>query len=67
MTVEGNCPKSFYSLFDTSVEFLWQWRTQNIKDDIVHLSDKVKTLNNLHLQGNVNLIKVKSVISTSLP
>ncbi|KAK3766524.1 hypothetical protein RRG08_056455 [Elysia crispata] len=71
----GNCLKRFYSLFDTVVEFFQDSNTglcddlKNIKDDIAYLSDIFTKFNevNLELQGNdVNLIKVKSAISTFL-
>ena len=72
---KGNCLKRFYSLFDTVVEFFQDSNTglcddlKNIKDDIAYLSDIFTKFNevNLQLQGNdVNLIKVKSAISTFL-
>ena len=72
---KGNCLKRFYSLFDTVVEFFQDSNhglcddLKNIKDDIAYLSDIFNKLNevNLQLQGNdVNLINVKSAISTFL-
>ena len=72
---KGNCLKRFYSLFDTVVEFFQESNTglcddlKNIKNDIAYLSDIFTKFNevNLQLQGNdVNLIKVKSAISTFL-
>ena len=70
-----NCLKRFYSLFDTVVEFFQDSNhglcddLKDIKDDIAYLSDIFNKFNevNLQLQGNdVNLIKVKSAISTFL-
>ena len=72
---KGNCLKRFFSLFDKVVEFFQDSNTglcddlKNIKDDIAYLSDIFTKFNevNLQLQGNdVNLIKVKSAISTFL-
>ena len=72
---EGNCLIRFYSLFDTVVEIFQDSNhglcddLKNIKDDIAYLSDIFNKFNevNLQLQGNdVNLIKVKSAISTFL-
>ena len=72
---KGNCLKRFYSLFDIVVEFFQDSNhglcddLRNIKDDIAYLSDIFNKFNevNLQLQGNdVNLIKVKSAISTFL-
>ena len=72
---KGNCLKRICSLFDTVVEFFQDSNhglcddLKHIKDDIAYLSDIFNKLNevNLQLQGNdVNLIQVKSAISTFL-
>ena len=70
-----NCPRHFYSLFDKVVEFFQDSNSvlcnelRNIKHDIAYLSGVFTSFNevNLQLQRNdVNLIKVKSAISTFL-
>ena len=75
MAVKGNCRKRFYLLFDTVAEFFQDSNSrlcddlQNIKNDIAYFSDIFTKFNeiNLQLQGNdINLIKVKSIISTFL-
>lgn len=72
---KGNCLRHFYSLFKTVVEFFQDSNSvlcdelRNIKHDIAYLSDVfTKFIEvNLQLQGNeVNLIKVKSALSTFL-
>ena len=72
---KGNCLRHFYSPFDKVVEFFQDSNSvlcdevRNIKHDIAYFSDVFTEFNEVHsqLQGNdVNLIKVKSAISTFL-